>query len=272
MTLANMGANGVRSLAAMNVDAFDDATRGHDLAAATRSGAGAIPQFTGLPRLISAGETRFVMDEVVLQVDCDTPQAMLDRVARVMDLTIVSSVCLTQTRMDLLRLHINSGQTVAQLIRALARYQVVAIAQANFIYTLIQDQQQLAQDPDLADRSQDEGDPAQYSLGKLGLMGLHRQIKGSNVPVARSSILRSIFTIPISRACSRTSTTRSGAPPKCCIRTAPAWGAIAAHRRLMGIAPAARLYAIHACNAGSAESTTFNILKNLDWAADRASV
>ena len=48
-------------------------------------------------------------------------------------------------------------------------------------------------------------------------------------------------------------------------------GAIAAHRKLMGIAPAARIYAIHAfsSNAASADSTTFNILKGLDWAASK---
>src|SRR6185369_1992781 len=39
-------------------------------------------------------------------------------------------------------------------------------------------------------------------------------------------------------------------------------------QRLMGIAPAARLYAVHAfsTNAANAESTTFNILKGVDWA------
>jgi subtilisin family serine protease len=46
-------------------------------------------------------------------------------------------------------------------------------------------------------------------------------------------------------------------------------GAIFAHRKLMGIAPSARLYAIHAFSSGaaSAESTTFNILKGLEWAS-----
>jgi subtilisin family serine protease len=45
-------------------------------------------------------------------------------------------------------------------------------------------------------------------------------------------------------------------------------GAIASHQRLMGIAPSARLYAVHAFSikAATAESTTFNILKGIDWA------
>jgi subtilisin family serine protease len=48
-------------------------------------------------------------------------------------------------------------------------------------------------------------------------------------------------------------------------------GAIFSHRRLMGIAPSARLYAVHAFSSGaaSAESTTFNILKGLEWASSK---
>jgi subtilisin family serine protease len=44
-------------------------------------------------------------------------------------------------------------------------------------------------------------------------------------------------------------------------------GAIAAHRRLLGTAPAARLLAVHAFSstAATAESTTFNILKGINW-------
>src|SRR5262249_50631029 len=45
-------------------------------------------------------------------------------------------------------------------------------------------------------------------------------------------------------------------------------GAIASHRRLMGIAPGARIFAIRAFStkAATAESTTYNILKGLDYA------
>jgi hypothetical protein len=45
-------------------------------------------------------------------------------------------------------------------------------------------------------------------------------------------------------------------------------GAIGAHQRLLGTAPAARLLAVHAfsTSAATAESTTFNILKGVNWA------
>src|SRR4029450_10452276 len=44
-------------------------------------------------------------------------------------------------------------------------------------------------------------------------------------------------------------------------------GAIASHRRLLGTAPGARLLAVHAFSTAAAagESTTFNILKGIDW-------
>ena len=47
-------------------------------------------------------------------------------------------------------------------------------------------------------------------------------------------------------------------------------GAIGAHQRLLGTAPAARLLAVHAfsTSAATAESTTFNILKGLDYAVN----
>ena len=48
-------------------------------------------------------------------------------------------------------------------------------------------------------------------------------------------------------------------------------GAIAAHKRVLGIAPSARIFAIKAFSAAgsSAESTTYSILKGLDWAASK---
>src|SRR5207249_9944063 len=44
-------------------------------------------------------------------------------------------------------------------------------------------------------------------------------------------------------------------------------GAIASHQQLLGTAPGARLLAVHvfSTSAASPESTTFNILKSVDW-------
>jgi filamentous hemagglutinin family protein len=237
--------------------------------------AGPVQQPVGEPRLFAvppAGVTEYRMDEALLMVDCDTPQSAIDAVAREMRLTIMASQCLTQTHKNLLRMHIDSGQTVAQVIRAMARYRVVALAQANFIYRLMQERvaQDLAQDPDLAGQNQ-EGDSAQYALGKLGVIDIHRLIKGTNISIAvidsqidvRHPDLDGVFADQYDAV--------GGAAEKPHAHGTGMAGAIAAHRKLMGIAPAARLYAIHAFSSGaaSADSTTFNILRGLDWAASK---
>jgi filamentous hemagglutinin family protein len=233
------------------------------------------PQFVGEPRLFAIpprGETRFVKDEVLLMVDCDTPQSALDAAAREMRLTIMGSQCLMQTHLNLVRLHINSGQTVAEVIRALARYRIIAVAQANFVYRLMQDQvaQDLAQDPDLAGHTQ-EGDSAQYALGKLGLFDIHRLIKGTNISIAVIDSQIDVHHPDLDGVFADQYDAVGGAEEKPHPHGTGMAGAIGAHRKLMGIAPAARLYAIHAfsSNAASADSTTFNILKGLDWAASK---
>jgi subtilisin family serine protease len=213
------------------------------------------------------GETRFIKDEVVLQVDCDTPKSALDTVAREMRLTIAASECLTQSHKTIIRMHINNGQTtVANVIRALERYRIIAVAQANYVYQLAQD---LAQDPDLAGLTQ-EGDAAQYALGKLGLFGIHRQIKGNNITIAVIDSQIDVHHPDLDGVFAEEYDAVGAAEQPHSHGTGMA-GAIAAHRRLMGIAPAARIYAIHAfsSNTASADSTTYNILKGLDWAASK---
>jgi subtilisin family serine protease len=205
-------------------------------------------------------------------VDCDTAQSEIDAAARALRLTITGSQCLMQTHMNLVRLHIDNGQPVTAVIRALARFKITAVAQADFIYHTMQERvaQDLAQDPDLAGRTQ-EGDSAQYALGKLGVIDIHKLIKGTNIPIAvidsqidtRHPDLAGVFADQYDAV--------GGTAEMPHPHGTGMAGAIAAHQRLMGIAPAARIYAIHAFSSGpaSADSTTFNILKGLDWAATK---
>jgi subtilisin family serine protease len=161
--------------------------------------------------------------------------------------------------------HNGSGKSIGSVIPALAAFQIAG-AQANYTYALAQD---LAQDPDLAGRTQ-EGDAAQYALGKLGLVDIHRRLKGANVSVA---VIDSQidFQHPDLDGVIAEQFDAVGTEDKPHPHGTGMAGAIASHRRLMGIAPSARLYAVHAFSNGaaSAESTTFNILKGLDWAASK---
>jgi subtilisin family serine protease len=174
-------------------------------------------------------------------------------------------------------MHIDNGRPVAQVIQAMRRYQVIALAQANFIYQLMQDQvaqervaQDLAQDPDLAGRTQ-EGDSAQYALGKLGVFDIHKLIKGTNIPIAVIDSQIDVKHPDLDGVFADQYDAVGGAAEKPHPHGTGMAGAIAAHRKLMGIAPAARIFAVHAFSNGpaSAESTTFNILKGLDWAASK---
>jgi len=148
---------------------------------------------------------------------------------------------------------------------------IVAGAQANYTYVAVQAQApELAQDLDLAGLTQGEGDAVQYAIGKLGLIAIRRQLKGNNVTVA--VIDSQIDTKhPDLEGVVADQFDAVGQPDQPYSHGTGMAGAIFAHRRLMGVAPSARLYAVHAFSTGaaSAESTTFNILKGLEWASDK---
>jgi subtilisin family serine protease len=167
-----------------------------------------------------------------------------------------------------LQFHIDNGQDVRAIVGQLASVQIVAIAQPNHVYVTLQEP---AADPaapaSRGNPQQQPGDAAQYILQKLQINDVHRLARGTNVPIAviDSEIdashpdLQGVIVQRFSAA---------GAPEKPHPHGTGMAGAIASHQRLMGIAPSSRLYAVHAFStkAASAESTTFNILKGLDWA------
>jgi subtilisin family serine protease len=206
-------------------------------------------------------ETRLVKDEVVLQLPCNVDQQALDAVTRQMRLTVEGSQCLgTSNGLALYRMHINGGTTLEGVIRGLADYQIIAAAQANYTY-------QLMQDPDLSGTGR-EGDAGQYVLDKWRLPQVHRTLKGDNVTIGVIDSQVDI-THPDLEGAITEQYNAAGTADKPHPHGTGMAGAIASHRKLMGIAPAAKIVAIHAFSSGaSAESTTFNILKGLDWAVN----
>ncbi len=144
------------------------------------------------------------------------------------------------------------------MVRALESDRLVASAQPNYLFTLQQDSSKAAP----------EGDAAQYELAKLHLPQAHALAKGDNVLVAviDSGIDANHPELIGAVAQSYDTLSQPMTPHK--HGTAIA-GLIVAHGKLMGAAPGAHILAIRAfAGAGaSAEGTTFNILKGLDWAA-----
>jgi hypothetical protein len=237
-------------------------------------GPGTLPPQFG-ERFFTPPEGNFAHDEVVLQIPSNIPPAQLQTILNGLGLSVLGSQNISLLGVTSYRLHIGNGQTVAAIIQALAHYQIIAGAQANYTFFATQQPPQeptpaSANDPSLASLSQGEGDAAQYSIGKLGLIEIHRQFKGDNIGVA---VIDSQIDLrnPEFDGVVADQFDAVGNGDKPHAHGTGMAGAIFAHRRLMGVAPSARLYAVHAFATGatSSESTTFNILKGLDWAVSK---
>src|SRR5262249_44885335 len=200
-------------------------------------------------------ETRLVLDEVVIQAPCSTPEQAFSTALAQLNLTVLSSQCLQTSNIAVYRLRTGNGQSPAEVIRALVPFRVIASAQANYVYRLHQDQ------------TAQEGDSGQYVLEKLRLIDVHRRLRANNVPIA---VIDSEVDAnhPDLQGAVVNRYDATGDEEKPHAHGTGMAGAIASHHRLLGIAPGAKLYAIRAFStkAANAESTTFNILKGLDYA------
>jgi subtilisin family serine protease len=163
------------------------------------------------------------------------------------------------------RLRITNGRTPAAAIGSLRNVGMAAIAQPNYVYSL--DQADAAPAPAAAGDAGPQGDAAQYILEKLKMLDVFRMVRGVNVPIA---VIDSEIDVThpdlVGVVAQRFSAV--GAPEKPHAHGTGMAGAIAARQKVLGTAPAARLLAVHAfsSNTAKAESTTFNILKGIDWA------
>lgn len=203
-----------------------------------------------------ANERRLVPDEVVIELSNSVSTQQVDALQRRFNLTRIESQSFQLSNTTLYRWRIPDRRSVATVVRALEGDRLVASAQPNYVFAL--------QDSD----TRGEGDPAQYELAKLHLPQAHALARGGSVLVAviDSSIDVKHPELIGSIADSFDAPAIPAAPHK--HGTAIA-GLIAAHGRLVGAAPDAKILAIRAFDAKDvgAESTTFNILKGIDWAA-----
>jgi hypothetical protein len=211
-------------------------------------------------------ETSLIKDEAVVHIATATVTVERLRAAVApLGLEILASENIAITGSTAVRLRFTDGRTVQDVIRALTGIQFVAVAQPQYVYRL----HQQGGDTTPASRGDDnraKGDPGQYILEKLKISDVHRMVRGTNVTIAviDSQIdaahpdLEGVIAQRFSAV---------GAPEKPHSHGTGMAGAIASHQRLLGTAPGARLLAVHAfsTSTASAESTTFNILKGVDW-------
>src|SRR5262249_55642208 len=198
--------------------------------------------------------------EMVLQVGANISRETVDAVARRLGLNVVASQSVGLTGGTMIRFRVADGRLMADVVRALEAANV-GIAQPNYVYRVVQE------DTSLAARSQG-GEPDQYVVSKLKLGEVHRVATGSNVLVA---VIDSEIDMrhPDLAGAVVERFDAVGRPDHADAHGTGMAGAIAAHRRLMGIAPRARILAIHAFSPQSGESaqaTTQHILAGLDYA------
>lgn len=203
-----------------------------------------------------ANERRLVPDEVVIELSNSVSAQQINALQQRHRLTRIESQRSNLSGTTLFRWRIPDRRSVPAVIRALEAEQVVATAQPNYLYTLQQDAKPL-------------GEPPQYELGKLNLPRAHAIAKGDNVLVAViDSGIDETHPELAGAVLATFNALETEAKPHA-HGTAIA-GLIAAHGKLLGAAPGARILAVRAFDpkGQGAEGTTFAILKGLDWAVE----
>jgi subtilisin family serine protease len=212
--------------------------------------------FTGVP---PRGETRFISNEMVFHVGANVPRETVAAAAQRLGLTPLGSQSLAVTGGTLFRFRLGEGRQVADVVRALET-QKIGTAQPNYTYKLQQDARATAPLP--------LGDSAQYAVRKLRLGEAHRLANGKDVLVAL--IDSQIDTAhPDLAGAIGDQFEAAAAPDKPDDHGTGMTGAIVAHRKLLGVAPGARILAVHAFSPekqSSPQATTQHILAGIDWA------
>jgi filamentous hemagglutinin family protein len=219
-------------------------------------------RFSSIP---PPGETRFLNNEVVLQVGANISQEQITAVTQRLGLSVIASQTLGSLNRTAFRFRIGDGRSVRDVIRALEANSIVAVAQPNYQYKLAQ--QTASIPPDGGVR---RGDPSQYMMGKLHLDEVHRISAGKDIIVAViDSEVDGEHSELVGVIAERYATVGDKEKPHA--HGTAMVGAISSRDRLLGVAPSAKILAVRAFSetASSADGTTFNIIKALDWAVSQ---
>jgi subtilisin family serine protease len=205
-----------------------------------------------------ASERRFVTNEVVVDMPSNLPAQTLNSLAQRHHLTRVGAEALGATGRTLYRWRVEDSRPLADVIRDLQNEDHISAAQPNFTFTL----QETGRASELR-----EGDPAQYVVAKLQLPEAHRLVTGDRVLVAVIDSAIDVSQPELKGDIAASFDAVGGAVTPHAHGTAMA-GAIAAHGRLIGVAPRAKLLAVRAFgeSADAPQATTFSIIRGLGWA------
>jgi hypothetical protein len=211
---------------------------------------------SGVPAL---NERRYVPDEVVVELATSATDQQTNAFLRQYRLTRLQSVNFQLGGTTLVRLRIADRRSVPAVVRTLETANMVLSAQPNYLFVM--------QDDTATTPAQGEGDPAQYILQKMHLPQAHELAKGSKVLVAVFDSGVDVTHPDLAGDIAGTfDALGTGLKPH--VHGTAIAGAIAAHGRLMGAAPAAEILAVQAFSGtgGADDGTTFAIMSGLNWA------
>jgi subtilisin family serine protease len=200
-----------------------------------------------------AGETRFVPNEILLNIPADISLPALNLIAQRNRLTQIETRNYTLPQRRLARVRINDLRPVGVVILALQREAGILGAQPNYYYTLEQGPASAAPDS------------TQYAIGKMKLSEAHALARGDSIRVA--IIDTTIDTKHPDLAGTVSSSFNAiGKPDKPHSHGTGIAGVIAAHGKLMGVAPAVNVLAIAAFTSLGSKGTSLAILDGLEHA------
>jgi hypothetical protein len=205
-----------------------------------------------------AGATDFVLNEVLVEIRDGASAQQINQMTSQLQLTLLETQSFSLTGRMLRLYRIDSGRSVRAILLAMRQYAIIVAAQANHYFLGAQIQA----------TAMPQADIAQYVVTKMHLLQAHRVTNGDDVLVA---VIDSAIDMKhpdlVGAFVDEDNVLGTPAVPHA-HGTAMA-GAIAAHSKLIGVAPKVRVLAVRAFSGEreSARGTTFNILKGLDWAA-----
>ncbi len=200
-------------------------------------------------------------DEIVTSFAAGTAPQAIAQFAQRYDLTQLELQSFPLIGTSLYRWRIGGGRSVPSVVQALGTENIVATVQPNYLFAL---QQQAA-----TTGSSATGDAAQYVLAELQIEQAHQIATGKSITVAVIDSEIDAKHRDLDGAVVKSFDALTGSDTPHSHGTSIA-GAIAAHGKLMGIAPGVQILAVHAFDdsAGEAKGTSFAIDKGLQWAAD----
>ena len=244
--------------------------------------------FTGVPPV---GETRYVSHEMVFHVGANVSRQAVDDLMRKHGMSVAGAESMSLTGGTMYQVRVANNQAMADVVRELEA-ENIGLAQPNYVFHLQRDAtteqtgEEPAQDtpvtpsedpaPAAADAPQDTtlaarpagGDPSQYVVSKLKLGEVHRVATGKNVLVAVIDSQVDATHPDLARSISE-QYDAVGRRDKPDAHGTGMTGAIAAQRKLLGVAPGAKILAIHAFSPDASDSpqaTTKHILAGLEYA------